>query len=64
MREAELWHRLEKSLGAGYARAWSEQVVLAALGGHTVAEAIKAGQDSKVIWRAVWEHLELAARER
>jgi hypothetical protein len=64
MREADLWSRLETVLGAGYAHAWAEQVVLADLGGRTVIEAIAAGWASKVIWRAVWTQLELDASWR
>lgn len=64
MREAELWQRLEAHLGAGYARVWAEQVVLADLGGRTVQEALASGFACKGIWRAVWAHLELPARYR
>lgn len=64
MREAELWRRLENALGGVYAKAWADQVVLAEIGGRTVTEALAAGVDCKSIWRAVWEKLELAPRER
>ena len=60
MREAELWSRMEEVLGAGYARAWADLVVMADLGGRCVNEAITAGIDCKTIWRAVWSQLELA----
>jgi hypothetical protein len=59
MREAELWARLEAALGASYAHAWAEQIVLRDLGGRTVLEALAAGLRCKDIWRAVWAHLEL-----
>ena len=64
MREAELWMRLERHLGSGYAPVWAEQVVLAELGGRTVSEALGAGVPCKTIWRAVWAQLELPASER
>ncbi len=64
MRETELWRRLERQLGSGYARVWAEQQVLADLGGRTVVEAIDAGVNPKEIWRACWAALELPARER
>ncbi|EPH02923.1 hypothetical protein HMPREF1531_02239 [Propionibacterium sp. oral taxon 192 str. F0372] len=64
MREAELWSRLESHLGSGYALVWAEQVVLADLQGRTVCEALHDGVGCKTIWRAVWAHLELPARER
>ena len=60
MREAELWARMEEVLGAGYARAWGDLVVMADLGGRSVSEAIGAGIDFKTIWRAVWAQLELS----
>ncbi len=64
MREAELWRRLEVALGKAYAQAWAGQVVLADLGGRTVAEALAAGIDCKQIWRAAWDILELPTRDR
>ncbi|MDR1807012.1 MAG: DUF3046 domain-containing protein [Propionibacteriaceae bacterium] len=64
MREQELWARLNAALGAGYAPAWAEQVVLADLGGRTVLEALAAGLPCKRIWRAVWAQLELGPAER
>jgi len=59
MREAELWSRLEEVLGAGYARAWADLVVMSDLGGRCVSQAITAGIDCKTIWRAAWAQLEL-----
>ena len=64
MREAELWSRLEKAVGASYARAWADLVVMSDLGGRTVVEAIAAGLPCKRIWRAVWAQLELPPAER
>lgn len=64
MREAELWERLNRHLGAGYARVWAAQFALPALGSRTVEEALRAGVPSKEIWRAVWAALELPAVER
>lgn len=60
MREVELWARMDKALGADYARYWAGQVVLADLGSRTVVEAIAAGLPYKRIWRAVWKQLELS----
>lgn len=58
MREVELWQRMEEVLGAGYARVWAENTVLAELGSRTVVQAIDAGIPSKRIWLAVWAQLE------
>lgn len=64
MREAELWARLERHLGAGYAPVWAERLVMADLGGRTVTEALAAGVPCKQIWRAAWAALELPAVDR
>ena len=64
MRHTEFWGRMEGALGAGYARSWSQLQVLAELGGQTVDEALAAGVPPKTVWRAVWQHLQLPARER
>jgi hypothetical protein len=64
VREAELWRRLETTLGKVYARAWAGQVVLSEIGGRTVIEALAAGVDRKQIWRAAWSKLELPVRDR
>lgn len=64
MRETELWDRLGKALGVPYARAWAQQVALTDLGSRTVVEALGAGVEAKVVWRAAHEMLELPASER
>ena len=64
MRHTEFWVRMEEALGAGYARSWSQLQVLTELDGRTVDEALAAGVPPKTVWRAVWEHLQLPARER
>jgi len=55
---------MEGALGVGYARSWAELQVLAELDGRTVEEALGAGVPPKTVWRAVWAHLQLPARER
>jgi hypothetical protein len=55
---------MEQSLGRAYARSWAEQHVLGELDGRTVVEALEAGEQPKLVWRAVWADLELPARER
>ncbi len=60
MRHTEFWERMTEALGSSsYARVWSEQQVMASLGGRTVHEALAAGESPKLVWRAVWENLEL-----
>jgi hypothetical protein len=55
---------MEEALGVGYARSWAQLQVLAELNGRTVEEALAAGVQPKTVWRAVWAHLRLPARER
>jgi hypothetical protein len=55
---------MESALGASYARTWSREHVIAALGGRTVAEALEAGDSPKTVWLAVWRALGLPASER
>lgn len=64
MRHTEFWARMESALGPAYARAWSRQQVIGALGGRTVAEALDAGVSPKSVWHAVWETLDLPSSER
>lgn len=64
MRHTEFWSRMEDALGAGYARFWAGQHVIAELDGRTVDEALAGGVPAKQVWRAVWRTLDLSARER
>jgi hypothetical protein len=64
MKETELWQRLQSHLGPGYYRVWAAEFSLADLEHRTVAQALADGVPSKIIWRAVWEALELPPRER
>jgi len=64
MKETELWARLNRHLGDGYARVWASEHNIAALDGRTVLQALEDGEPAKRIWRAVWATLELPASER
>jgi hypothetical protein len=64
MRHSEFWERMTLHLGPGYARVWAGTQVMAELDGRTASEALEAGVDPKVVWRAVHANLELPARER
>ena len=65
VRHTEFWTRMEAALGSpAYARHWSEQQVIASLGGRTVLEALDSGEAPKDVWRAVREKLELPQSER
>lgn len=60
----EFWVRLERHLGPAYADSWARDQVLGGLASRTVHEALTAGEDVKVVWRAVCDALELPARDR
>lgn len=64
MRHTEFWRRMEHALGSAYARSWADMFVIAELDGRTVAEALAAGKDPKIVWRAVWKVLELPEKDR
>ena len=49
----DLWTRLEETFGPAYAASVAHDQVLRQLGGRTIAQALAAGEDAVVIWRAV-----------
>lgn len=59
MKHSQFWERMEFHLGSSYASVWADQQVLAELGGRTVSEALAAGTEPKIVWRAVASSLEL-----
>ncbi len=64
VRLSEFWARMDRHLGAGYARTWARDQTLTPLRGRTVCVALEEGEDPKLVWRAVCEVLSLPARER
>lgn len=64
MRVTEFWERMEQHFGAGYARSWAHDTVLAELGSRTPEQALAQGWETVEIWRAVWRHEQLPASER
>lgn len=50
---------MDAALGSGYARSWAADFHVSKLGGRTVDEALKDGEDTLVVWRAVYETLGL-----
>ena len=53
MRLTDFWYRLEQVFGAGYARSVANDQVLGELGGRTINQALTAGEETVVVWRAV-----------
>ncbi|MEU4193688.1 DUF3046 domain-containing protein [Kribbella sp. NPDC026611] len=64
MRLTEFWARMDQHLGPAYARTWAETQVVQELDGRTVVEALADGEPAKLVWRAVWAHLQLPASDR
>jgi len=64
VRHSEFWARITHHLGPGYARVWADTQVLRELNGRTASEALDAGVEPKIVWRAVHSALELPASER
>jgi hypothetical protein len=64
VRLTEFWRRMELHLGAAYADSWALDQVLAGLSWRTVHQALDAGEDPKLVWRAVCDALRLPASER
>jgi hypothetical protein len=64
VRLSEFWVRMERRLGAAYARSWAADHVLAELDGRTVVEALAQGEDAKTVWRAVAEATNAPSAER
>ncbi len=53
MRLTDFWWRLEQVFGSTYAASVAADQVLAPLGGRTIDQALAAGEDTVVVWRAV-----------
>lgn len=55
---------MDQALGAGYARVWAREHVIAGLGERTVQQALADGEEPKLVWGEVWKVLRLPARDR
>lgn len=64
VRHTEFWERMDSALGPSYARTWAREHVISDLGERTVEQALAAGEQPKVVWRAVWSILGLPASAR
>lgn len=64
MRLTDFWSRMEGHFGVAYAHSWAKDMALAELEGRTVEQALAAGVEAVDVWRAVWRHEGLPARER
>jgi hypothetical protein len=53
VRLTDFWERMSVAFGTAYARSVAADQVLATLGGRTVDQALAAGEETVVVWRAV-----------
>jgi hypothetical protein len=53
VRLTDFWARLSEAFGPGYAASLAADQVLPQLGGRTIEEALAAGEQTVVVWRAV-----------
>lgn len=64
MRMTDFWWRMERQFGSAYADSLARDQVIRQLGGRTVHEALEAGDEPAVVWRAVCEAFEVPVRDR
>ena len=64
MRLTDFWERMRAELGETYAESYAKDTVIAGLGGRTVEQALAAGEETKTVWRAVCDALELPPTKR
>jgi hypothetical protein len=53
VRLTDFWERMERAFGGAYAKSVASDQVLSTLGGRTVDQALQAGEETVVVWRAV-----------
>jgi hypothetical protein len=53
VRLTDFWWRLDQVFGPGYAASVAADQVLPQLGGRTIEQALAAGEETVVVWRAV-----------
>jgi len=53
VRLTDFWERLDEAFGPGYATSVATDQVLPQLGGRTIRQALAAGEETTVVWRAV-----------
>lgn len=63
MKLTDFWSRMEHHFGAMYARSWAKDTYLEELG-MTPLQALEQGVETQVVWRAIWAHERLDAREK
>lgn len=64
MRLTVFWERMARRFGAAYADSVARDLVIAALGHRTVAQALEAGVEPAEVWNAVCEAVEVPVADR
>lgn len=60
MRLTDFWERMEAVFGPAYARSWAQDTVVPNLG-CTVDQALEGGRDTREVWRAVCQAVNVPA---
>ena len=64
VRLSEFWDRMRAQFGTGYAESVARDHVLPQLSGRTVEQALAAGVEAKVVWRAVCDEFDVPYARR
>ncbi|MEK9810159.1 MAG: DUF3046 domain-containing protein [Candidatus Nanopelagicales bacterium] len=59
VRLTDFWERMDAVFGPAYAKSWARDYSLSPLDGRTVMEAIDAGLETREIWEAVCQVVEV-----
>ncbi|KAB7791187.1 DUF3046 domain-containing protein [Bifidobacterium leontopitheci] len=64
MREREFWELVDEVFGRGYGRSVVKDQRLDALGGRSAAEALDDGEQPRVVWNVLCDHMGIADPQR
>lgn len=59
MREREFWELVDEVFGHGYGRSLVQDQHLDALAGLTAAQALSAGEQPRVVWNVLCDHMDV-----
>ncbi|NEG89574.1 DUF3046 domain-containing protein [Bifidobacterium aerophilum] len=59
MREREFWELLEEVFGRGYGRSLARDQRLDRLGGVSAAQALERGEEPRVVWNVLCDHMDV-----
>ena len=64
MREREFWELVDEVFGHGYGRSLVQDQHLDALAGLTAAQALSAGEQPRVVWNVLCDHMDVPDPQR